>query len=219
MNTTGPSLLSDDKKLRLILLKALAAGAVLLLLGHQTALGESLIRLLTPVYESVIEAVHPDFKADISVETDRSEPSLVLDVTALRDIPYTPDKSLPAGTTVRGTEATILHSLVPVVILLTTMLVWPVQGISQRMLMMILAIPALLLVTSVTTPLQMLGLLETAFNNAALKHGFTRETPTVLSWMFFTEGGARWLIPILVGVSCGALVNKFSESPAARGRE
>lgn len=219
MNSNRPSLLNDEKKIKLILAKALLACAVLLLLGHQTALGEYLIRALTPVYETVIEAVHPEFQADISIEADRDEPSIVLDVTALRDIPYTPSKSLPAGTSVKGTEATILHSLVPVVILLTTMLVWPVQRFAQRILMIALAVPALLLVTSVTTPLQMLGLLETAFNNAALKHGFARETPTVLSWMFFTEGGARWLIPILVGVSCGALVNKLTDSPVAQNRD
>jgi len=28
------------------------------------------------------------------------------------------------------------------------------------------------------------------------------------TWMKFTEGGARWLIPILVGILCAALANK-----------
>ena len=75
--------------------------------------------------------------------------------------------------------------------------------------MCVLAVPALLFVSAVTTPIQLLGNLEIGFINAAMAAGFTREPSWILNWMLLTEGGARWLIPVLVGVACGAMVRRL----------
>ena len=47
------------------------------------------------------------------------------------------------------------------------------------------------------------------FQNAANQAGFSREEPFALKRMLLTEGGGRWLIPILFGLAYGAISEKM----------
>ena len=74
---------------------------------------------------------------------------------------------------------------------------------------MLFAIPSFFFISAVTAPIQLLGLLEMGFQNAANQAGFAREEPVALKWMLLTEGGGRWLIPALFGFACGAISEKM----------
>ncbi|MBT8140049.1 MAG: hypothetical protein KJP25_09780 [Gammaproteobacteria bacterium] len=177
--------------------------------------GDKLVSALLPFYEWTVEQVNPNYQADIRIEKEnQAEPKIILAATALRNIPIVPDKELAAGKTIES-SVTVLHTLVPLVILLTVLCVFPLRNLRQRALLLLLGIPAVFAVSALTAPLQLLGNLEIGFMNAAQKFGYSKETPWVLDWMILTEGGGRWLIPILIGLLCGVIVHHFSpqESP------
>lgn len=197
----------DNKTLTRIAIKAVAVWLALSLAGFFW--GDRLINMLTPYYEYVVETTNPDYIASIRIDADKTEPSIVLAATALKALPITAELSLAAGKTIES-SITVLHALVPIVILLTFLLVWPVKQLNQRLILVILAIPAIYLVSTFTAPLQLLGQLEIGFVNAAAKYGVLYEQSWVLKWMLVTEGGGRWLIPVLTGVLCGSLVNRFA---------
>lgn len=169
--------------------------------------GNTLIEALLPYYEYVAQQANPNYQPTMRiVEGDVDNVSLA--GTALKSIPITPQQALPAGRTIES-SITVLHALVPLVILLTIIIAWPVESSKQRIILLLLSVPALLFVSALTAPIQLLGQLEIGFLNAAMQYGVVREKSWILNWMLFTEGGGRWLIPLLTGVSCGGIVRRF----------
>lgn len=170
-------------------------------------LGDRLIGAMTPFYEWMVEQVNGDYHAKIYLNED-TEKKVVLAATALKNIPIVPERNFAAGKTIEA-NITVLHALVPIVILFTTLCVFPVDNLKQRALLLLTGVPALFLVSALTAPLQLLGNLEIGFMNAVQKFGYSKEPPWVIDWMLLTEGGGRWLIPLLVGVICGAIARQF----------
>ena len=169
--------------------------------------GNGFASTMTPFYEFVTEAASTDYVAAISVE-ERQEDAIVLAATAIRAKQITPSRALPAGTTI-SSDITVLHTLVPLIIFLTIILCWPIKSWQQSGWIMLFAIPSFFCISAVTAPIQLLGLLEMGFQNAAHQAGFAREEPFALKWMLLTEGGGRWLIPALFGLACGAISEKM----------
>ena len=194
-----------NKAIILLAAKGLAIWLALSLAGF--FVGDKLIHSLLPFYETVSEAASKGYAANIDIKED----DVVLYATALKAQPITPERSLPAGTTIQS-SITVLHALVPIVILSTIILTWPANNLTQRGYLIATLIPAVLIISALTVPIQLLGQLEIGFQNAAVKAGLAREEPFVLTWMVLTEGGGRWLIPALTGLACCGLVTKFSNS-------
>lgn len=169
--------------------------------------GEHLIKVLTPFYGEVIEQIDSNYQTHVFINNE-AEKKVVLAATALRAIPIVADKSLPAGRTIES-NGTVLHALVPLVILLTVILVFPLQNFKQRIFLAVLTMPAILFVSALTVPLQLLGNLEVGYMNALAKYGYTKDAPWALEWMLLTEGGGRWLIPVLTGIGCGGVARKL----------
>ena len=197
----------NNQQLMILAAKGIFVWLVLSIAGFFA--GEKLITLLIPFYETVIESASEGYLANIHIETvEHKENQIVLAATALKAKPITETRALPAGVTIES-KITVVHALVPMVILFTIVFTWPAQSVLERFWLCVAAIPALLLVSALTGPLQLLGQLEIGFQNAAMNAGFIREQPLVLKWMLLTEGGGRWLIPALAGVACGGITNKL----------
>lgn len=171
--------------------------------------GEKLITGLIPFYETVTEAASEDYVANISIR-EAAENKIVLAATATKNQTITANRALPAGSTIES-SITVLHALVPIVILFTVILTWPASSLKQRIYLLLLSIPALLFVSATTAPIQLLGQLEIGFQEAAAKANFDRGEPFVLSWMLLTEGGGRWFIAALTGLACCGLVTKVAK--------
>ncbi len=169
--------------------------------------GNGFASMMTPFYEFVTEMASTDYVATISVE-ERQEDAIVLAATAIRAKQITPSRALPAGTTI-SSDITVLHTLVPLIIFLTIILCWPIKSWGQRGWIALLAIPSFFCISAMTAPIQLLGLLEMGFQNAANQAGFAREESFALKWMLLTEGGGRWLIPALFGLACGAISERM----------
>ncbi len=185
--------------------KALAIWLVLSLAGFFW--GQKLVETLIPFYETVAESASTGYQARMYIE-EAHETKIVMAATALQAQPISPKRSVPAGTTLES-KITVLHALVPLVILLTVMFSWPLKQGRQWLMLAILAIPALLFVSAATAPLQLLGWHEIAFIEASARDGHSRPEPWVVSWMKLTEGGGRWLLPVLTGVACAAVAQRL----------
>lgn len=196
----------DPKKLYLHFFIAFLAWASLSALGY--FYGPKLVKLLEPVYIEIIETAHPEYEARIDYDLDGHEQYIELYVTAIKAIDYAPGQSLPAGRSIGPTKITIFHTMVPLVIFGVIVLAWPANSLREFILRLAFAIPGTLIVTGITSPFQLLGLLDTAFIQAAAQVNFAYESGNY-EWMRFTEGGARWLIPILVGILCSWGANKL----------
>ncbi len=195
-------------KLAFICAKGLLIWFLLAQAGQQW--GDRILAPVLPVYEDTITAIAKDYSANIDIVDSQKGKVVQLEATTLKAIPVTPVNSLRAGITIPVT-VTLLHQLVPLVILLTILLVWPVQRWQQRAYMLLAAIPCILIVAVVTTPMQLLGTLEISLQNYAATMGYLRHEPRVLTWMLLTEGGARWLIPVLLGVAAATLVQRWTK--------
>ena len=171
--------------------------------------GNGFASMMTPFYEYVTEAASTDYVAAISIE-ERQETSFVLAATATRAKLITPSRSLPAGTTI-SSDISVLHTLVPLVIFLTIIISWPMKSLKQLSLIVLLALPSIFCISAITAPIQLLGLLDMGFQNAAQQAGFVREESFALKWMVLTEGGGRWLIPALFGLACGAISESLTK--------
>ena len=194
----------NNKALGLLAAKGLVIWLALSLAGFFA--GDKLINTLLPFYETVTESASNGYVANIKIVED----DVVFYATALTAQSITPVRSLPAGSTIQS-SISVLHALVPIVILFTVILTWPASCLKQRLYLLAISIPALLFISATSVPIQLLGQLEIGFQNAALKAGLNREEPFVLTWMLLTEGGGRWLLPVLTGLASCALVTKLTK--------
>lgn len=166
--------------------------------------GERAITQLIPLYETVAETVRPEFHARIYLDDDKTEQHVVLASTALKAVPITNTSALNAGRTVES-KITVFHTMVPLIILIVTFIAYPVSNVTQRLSLIAIGVPiGLGLVSMLTAPMQLLGQLEVGFLNAAAQAGFNREPSWVFNWFRFTEGGARWFLPLLIGLGLSA---------------
>ena len=207
LDFTGPR-----KRILLLCGKGLMIWFLLAQAGQQW--GAQIIQPLLPLYEDAVETVNDGYRAEISIVKEPKGEVLQLNATTIKPMPVTPDVSLSPGRTIPVT-VTLLHQLVPIVILLTILLTWPARHLKHRMYLLLAAVPCIAIIAIVTTPMQLLGTLEISFQNYAASLGYLRDAPTVLTWMVLTEGGARWLIPALIGLAAGALVQRWVERKQA----
>ncbi|MGE0373250.1 MAG: hypothetical protein AB7Q01_15395, partial [Gammaproteobacteria bacterium] len=110
-------------------------------------------------------------------------------------------------------------ALVPLVILVTAMAALPLRRSREWAWLAVAALPLGALTLVVTTPYQLVGLIDIAVQQYAHAAGIPRPEPWRLRWMLFLEGGGRWVMPVvfaLVGFAFARGMGSMSE-PAQRG--
>ncbi|MCG8668317.1 MAG: hypothetical protein MI867_02805 [Pseudomonadales bacterium] len=164
---------------------------------------------LTPFLEWSFNLLANDLQSNFSV-TNR-DGKLTLQVTAmlLQDLYIETIPVAPAG--YRFHAATeLIHNLVPVVIMLTGLLSWPLRSLKERLLYLSLGLPALFIVIALTVPTLLLGHVQAIALSAAENMAQIEITkPFIMQWVIFLEVGGRWLLPIVALAICLALLNVF----------
>lgn len=180
-------------------LRGLSAWVVLVALGYVA--GPALTERLLPAYEAVTELLLTDFAAGLSLGEIEGTRHIRLNATVTQPIVLTERVTVPVGREVPA-SITVLHSMVPAVILLTVVLAWPAASPVRFALRLALALLAVALTLSVINPIHLAGNLERGLQSAILQLGGERGTPWVLKGMVFMEGGGRWVLPLVAGVMC-----------------
>lgn len=198
----------NAKNISSIIVKAFLIWLILSILGFFLRI--NIINLLIPFYEKVAEISYQDYHIEISIKKEKTD-KVVIRATPLKNIIVSPKQTLSAGTTIEG-SISLLHCLVPILILLMIAFSLPIKSFKQTIILILFVIPAIFLISGLTAPLQLLAQLEIGFYNAALKVGYQKEEPWVLTWSLLTEGGGRWLLPALLGLTCNTISQKINQN-------
>lgn len=188
-------------------LKALLVWLVLSGLGwyFQNAIGQTLL----PLYQVIIRMLAPEFSSGLTIISQGHEQIIQLDVHLLRPYAISRQYAFPAGKEFQA-GSHLIHSLVPIIIEMTVLLVWPVKTFKHRLLLLALGMLSVLAVSAAITPALLLGLIEIDFQEAANSIDIARPEPWLLSWMLFCEGGGRWMLPLVAAGLCILLQNTIT---------
>ena len=194
--------------------RLVASWALLSLVGY--FFGHDLISLLIPALTVISESISADFSTILA--WSRDDPHM-LTVTATSMNPLASVGRSAIGMGSQMTAGTNLeHILVPVVILYAAIAAWPVIKLKERLAGLLLGIPAALVCLALTTPFLLAGKIEMLYQIHGSDTSAPRAEPFFLSWMLFTEGGGRWLLPLLMAIACVRLAQVFSRPKAPDSR-
>jgi hypothetical protein len=177
--------------------------AWLVLSGLVWYFGEWLGKGLFPLLETVIMTMSSEMSPSLKLvkPTAQLDYALELSVLLLRPVYLNAGQFIPPGTELKS-SAHLLHALVPLIIEMSILLVWPVQRRSQRCLLIALGSLTAILVIMAILPAQLLGKLEISFQDVALTGKNPRPVPWFVDWMVFCEMGGRWLLAIAAAWLC-----------------
>jgi hypothetical protein len=175
----------------------------LVLSGSVWYFGEWLGKGLFPLLKAVIMTMSSEMSPSLKLvkSTAQLDYALELSVWLLRPVYLNSGQFIPPGTELKS-SVHLLHALVPLVIELSILLVWPVQRWSQRCLLIGLGLLTAVLVIMSILPAQLLGKLEISFQDVALTGKNPRPVPWFVDWMVFCEMGGRWLLAITAAWLC-----------------
>jgi hypothetical protein len=163
--------------------------------------GADIISTLLPFISWAVSLAEPAFSPLASVVTHQGKEIIQLAVTTTKPLEISKSLQIPIGTNI-STAGTLVHALVPLVILWTPVIAWPTNSWRERIFLLILALPATVATAALTTSFFLAGRLYIMFSQMVIQRGDQWEEPPVVSWLLFSEGGGRWLLPIVLAVFC-----------------
>jgi hypothetical protein len=170
--------------------------------------GEAVGQCLLPGFSFIMNLIWPDFSSLLKLIPDNHDYSIQVNSIVLQPVHLGGKQWLTVGQDM--TAAThLMHTLVPMIIELSILLVWPIKGWRERMVLLALGLVTSLLVLAVTAPFVLLGNLEIYLQEMAVEAKVHRPEPWILTWMIFCEMGGRWVLPIVAAFLCIRLQRHF----------
>jgi hypothetical protein len=179
---------------------------VLSILGY--LFGREFIGLLLPYFEWCIGLITDDYSPSLVIRGSKDSVIIHLDAIALNPIWVHADLTVnPGAKLTSGTH--LLHSLVPLVIMYSVLISWPVKNLQQRLLIIALSLPIMLMLLGGLIPFLLIGHIEMMLSDYAVQGGVSQPISLTLRWMLFTESGGRWIMALLAS----GLIIWFSSLP------
>lgn len=178
--------------------------AWLILSGLVLYSGEWLVKGLFPLLKAVMITMVPDLSPGLKLVRlvqSQLDYSIELSAWVLRPVYLNTSYFIQPSTELKS-SVHLLHSLVPLVIEGSILLVWPVQHWRQRLLLIGLGLLTSALLVMATLPALLLGKLEISFQDIAESGSSPRAVPWFVDWMVFCEMGGRWLLAIATAWLC-----------------
>jgi len=185
-----------------LMLRFITIGILVSFFAYQW--GYHLIQLLIPAYKWVIKLI--DYRFDqivltitqqhqqkfLSLETVISQPFMVNNQLISPDIAIPSGASMPLG-----------NVLIPIVIIFTLILAWPVQTNKQAyrhyLIRLLIALPLCLLIMLLDMPLQLLKMVWESLNQL-LQLSMSSQLPYLAYWSDFLNGGGLMALSIAAGM-------------------
>jgi hypothetical protein len=163
--------------------------------------GEIVGQCLLPGFSFIINLICPDFSSLLKLVPDNHDFSIQLNSIVLQPVHLGGKQWLTVGQDMTaGTH--LMHTLVPMIIELSILLVWPVNGWRERLVVLALGLVTSLLILAATAPFVLLGNIEIYLQEMAVEAKVHRPEPWILTWMIFCEMGGRWVLPIVAAFLC-----------------
>ena len=195
-----------------MVVRLLAAWLLVGSVGYWAAPGIAAVG--APVVVDAFRFLHPDLLVELLPLSAQPE-KLRLSVTLVHAVKLDATSAIPGGSRLT-LETGLLHALLPAVLLISLSLAMPMNAPRLRAAALLLAL--LMGVTLAGSLLvgQWSGLLQLNVQSAAEQAGIARTASWSLELLMFLEGGARWLIALVLGVVPTWLVARWSSKAAHR---
>ena len=174
-----------------------------------------IISLFVPYFNGIVDILLVEFDTVVKLVTSENKDLVYLGATAVRPIVENGVIVVSPGQLVTS-AADVIHTLVPIVILYSALVAWPVPKVRDRMTLIMLGIPLVFIMLGFITPVHLAGLIEMTIYNRAYKSSADFSEPLLISWVVFLESGGRWLIPLataIVGVMINHRISKLWKDP------
>ena len=196
------------------LIKLTAKGLLvwLLLSGLGWYFEEALGNALLPAFGLVIRLLSPDYSSWLHLIPKQHDFMIQLSARNLHPIVLAENRAIPTAQTIT-TAIDLLHVLVPVIIEFSILLVWPVNSLRARLILILSGIVTALLVVAATGPAILIGKNELFLMEMAEQAHGLRPKPWIVDWMIFSEMGGCWLLPLLAALFCIAVQRQLCAGP------
>ena len=194
-------------------LRLVIAWLVLSLIGFVCR--EQLAAHCLPLIHGALAVIAPQFSGSLSLLSENDQSQILFDAHVGLPIAVGAELVIPFGQALPASTS-VIHALVPFVLLFSVMLAWPLRGWKASVALMTLAIPTATLLLVLTTPFQLLGLIEVAIQSYANAQHAGRSEPFSLSWMLFLEGGGLWVLPLVLATVCATVAQTVGSQRTAR---
>lgn len=194
-------------------LRFIVTGLLLLVATYQ--LGEYLINAIIPLYEWVVKYL--DYRFDtiiLSIITQHDEQFLMLQTTLSQSIVVgtkviKPNFPIPGAVTMP-----LGNVLLPVVIIFTTVLAWPVTAnhdfLRTYITRVLLAVPLCLFIMLLDMPIQLLKMIWEELNKL-LNLSISNNLQYFTYWSDFLNGGGLMAFSISIGILIIGLTNYLAK--------
>ncbi len=163
--------------------------------------GEWIIHALLPYLTWLTNLIAHNYSAELNISDSPTGKIFNIVATATEDVYRLEIPIAPKGTRITG-NGTLMHALVPIVILFTILCSWPTT-LKRLMAQIVLGAPVTLLILALTTPILLASHIEQVFHSAAQNYaGKELPMPFMMGWAVFMEIGGVWLLPIIGAFLC-----------------
>jgi len=163
--------------------------------------GSQLLVFLLPIFSDIINVISSDYSHILKISYVKDEAVIEITAKVIHAINATSTLALSPGKLITS-SINVMHLLVPVVILFSLLVAWPVNRIQQRKQILLLAIPMTFIILMFVTPALLASQIEMNLISLIQKVGGTPKEPFVIKWMIFIEMGGLWLFPVVAAVVC-----------------
>jgi hypothetical protein len=163
--------------------------------------GEWLLTPCFPLLETVIIKVASEFSPALELIPSVDGGRLELNVWVLSPVYIDAEVVIPKGLELTSSTH-LLHIFVPIAILLSILLVWPVQSQPQKLLLIAFGLLVSVLILLATVPVLLVALLEMPFQEMAMQANSLYKPPWFMDWMIFCEMGGTLLLALTGAFLC-----------------
>ena len=195
-----------------MVVRLLAAWLLVGSVGYWAAPGIAAVG--APVVVDAFRFLHPDLLVELLPLSAQPE-KLRLSVTLVQAVKLDATSAIPGGSRLT-LETGLLHALLPAVLLISLSLAMPMNAPRLRAAALLLALLMGVTLAGALLVGQWSGLLQLNVQSAAEQAGIARTASWSLELLMFLEGGARWLIALVLGVVPTWLVARWSSKAAHR---
>jgi hypothetical protein len=169
--------------------------------GLIVSYGEWLLTPLFPLFKAIMISVVSGFSPALNFIHSVDGGQLKLTVWVLNAVPIAAGTAIPKGIELTSSMH-VLHGLVPIAVLLSILLVWPVQNWRHKLLLIALGVLTAVLILLATVPILLVALLEMPFQEQAMVANAHHQAPWFMDWMVFCEMGGALLMALTCVFFC-----------------
>ena len=193
-------MLKSNQSIFMLTLKVLAiwmlVSIVILLVG------ERLLELMLPYFSSIMNMLAQHYTSVLTITEIDNARMIQVTATLTQPVYISAIPVAPAGYQLAA-ATNIAHSYVPIVILYTALIAWSVHSTGERIVLLLLGVPTIIIILGLMVPPLLLGHIESALLQAAQNMAQDYlEPPFIMRWVIFSETGGRWLFPIVGAWLC-----------------